>query len=1206
MMDAQRIDAWVHGLRDATTSLQGGGCVLPILVLCRTAPVADALRRAVARAGGIAGIEIATPVALATTAFREHLGDKDVPAAAPRPACGLLERIGDPGARPGLEAHVGGLVRRLRTHLRSGGALADDPTLASLHEASSGGWASDELEEAQSWLLSALEQRSGERVRGPSSSAAYHRVFAVGFGDPVRAAPPAWEASYTAQWLGTDDGHPVTSVSAFERRVLALLGAEPLGSFDAAPPKALPAARVTDPAAEARLAATMLLQARADGREALVLVPDGVTAARLRAAGRRNGAPTGGPEHSALAGHAVSALFRQALPWFNGEPDPAIRAAHLDTVLTSPLCGGHFPEAIRETLARDIRGLFGHGDTAPEAGREARLSAREMTTAIRAARIVEAPLSVWIERVGRFAAEEHKPALRRGALVLAARLQRLRSCVLGEGFEQDMETETRDGPDRGMEGASTLDVGGEKKPPPLAGTLGALRRFLLDCRLRVHEDPVARELLATLREASAVAATGKELMRTLRGSTSSGWTDDGIDVLTYDDYDGRAVDLILLLGVHNKGLTSAPTPDPVLSEAALWTLGEPAGRRRIVYRSLQALRAAANAKQALAIVASRDSTGRAVVPPIQVALDWEAGRAALAQLDLQADRVAMDSYGLGLGGLPETAERGVLVTRVDSEPTAPPQGHPEVSRLALQASAEWYRAGVGAMAHPQVPKLEGEPTLLDLLGLYDPLAPAWLGRWLGDVGQVPWHSTDKGDLLPWSVSSHFVPLTSCLYRFFSERVLRIKEREPASDELDPAEVGNAIHSVFEALNPLDGQGIAWRVDGDARALDAARLDARASLTTTALARFAAVKGQLHLTPTIDAATEGLRGRWERHWAMYVATRVRAVEAGQEAASKVLANLVRAMPGYEPLLEVLEMTMAAWLAQDRKPKQQKWLDSALVASAGGETLAGRSPKDLAALCPRTIPAAETAPLDAFVQGPAFVGQTAALASSLGSFRALTSVLAGSVRAVLTEVPFGDKVDRDDGTTYPDADRLRQATLRLAGRELRVHGQVDRIMVIEGHDGPVLQILDYKTGTPKSKTDVAKGLASLELPQLPVYALVLATLLRSGEAVGRIPAGSVVGAVGYDFVREGGAGGLLDGQLMPPGELTRVESVLSGLAERALSGRWSLVPLVDDAAGKGSWGYPKGRCSLRDASRFEGLPGGLSFDDQETAGTQEGDE
>ena len=799
--------------------------------------------------------------------------------------------------------------------------------------------------------------------------------------------------------------------------------------------------------------------------------------------------------------------------------------------------------------------------------------------------------------------------------------------------EQDAQ-DARD--ESGLSGPEDVDgsTAGRRELPG-RGTLGALRRFLLDCRLRVAHDPYGQALLSALLEARAEKASVRKLLQVMSGTGANGWQGDGAEVLTYDDYDGRHADTVLLLGVHDKGIAAAPAPDPLLSQDAQAHLGEAGGRRRVVFRLLQALRAVGRARQALALVAATDSSGRAVLPPVELALDNVKGKELLQRMGLAIQDLVDGSYGLDLAGLPETNDRCALVVRkADAETATVPEpgGSARQRQLAIQASAEWYRAGRGHVpeveAPPAAPDLaedgnlasgddegdaEGDAegnadadgaapasveTLAGVLRRTGPLGPEWVLPYLGqaDIGEG-WLRDKTGALVPWSVTNEFEPLANNLYRFFVERVLRLSESEPIADELDARELGTSIHTALEQANPLEGDGIRWRVDP--ADVDRARADAVGRLSGLGTASLEATKKRLGFcSDSVGSATAGVGARWQRHWGRrdgdkwrgYVANRVVALDDGRSAAvTNAVESQIRALPGIEGIGARAEAALADWKNQKRAKLARSWAVHAVRCLAGGVPLMANDVRTQ--LGGGIVSDRAAQPLTAVLANPELLALVDRERPQIDQWEDAAGHLAAGFHRVLSEMPFGS--EPDPRRPYPGDGILRGATLPIAGLDLPVRGKIDRVTLLQRDGMLALGILDYKTGKFLGKRALLKGIASLQLPQLPVYALILQRLLATAEVAG-IAARTPVRLLGYDYVAA--KAGLVDEYLVTDDEFARFTATLDDLVGRVRSGGFALVPLVDD---KTAWGYPRGHVSLRDASRFDALRVRPTIDDRDSS-------
>jgi hypothetical protein len=351
--------------------------------------------------------------------------------------------------------------------------------------------------------------------------------------------------------------------------------------------------------------------------------------------------------------------------------------------------------------------------------------------------------------------------------------------------------------------------------PPAAGnpwpTTAALAQHL---RASGCDDdpPAPRALLAAL--TADGGSPWSELPDRLRDATTARGFGTGLEILTYDDYDGRPARLLLLLDCHDRGLARRPPPDPLLHPADAARFGQLTGGAAVSWRVAQARRAAAHAHTPLALVAARDSGGRAVSPPTSLPL-------------VPAPGAPQPAYGLGRTDLPEFAAWSALT--LVQRPLPPPWAEDLAGRLARRATLDWVRAGRVART------------------LDDPHARASLGPWLGDAG--PAGALPDG---PRSVTGFLKPLAICPWRAFTGAILGIR---PRGDEA--AAPGSHQRPLWDALRDADAAG-AFSWDRDA----ADRAQARVEATRAAFARTLAAR---ELPMGERLACEGERDRWVRHW-----------------------------------------------------------------------------------------------------------------------------------------------------------------------------------------------------------------------------------------------------------------------------------------------------------------------------------------------------
>jgi type I restriction-modification system DNA methylase subunit/RecB family exonuclease len=1187
------------------------------LVLCRTGGIADSMRRAIARRGGMLGVEITTPAGLATLTAQE---DKEVAIDAPADNP-LWRRLGGAGVRPGLEAQLAEWVRLGRLCLLNRDEL---PEVLSSVEGFTGlvesGWGQDSTELAATHLMERLKIRAGAAKKGPTAAEAVDRVLAIGFLPGTLEGQPGHPSrqAFVDKWMPPKDaGATVEGVPAWVNQVLTSLDAEHLdvgdGRIDDA--VAIPTITVPDVTAEAR-ACTRWLRHLVDSNagSVLVLVPDTITASRLHAMAARYHIDTCVIETNVYGSHALAPVLRALQPLFErGETDPILRASQLQAWLCSTVVGQHWQADEAKALRQRIQPLL--DDDAVWEKRWLRLSSRAVRNVLREAHIVEATRSEWHTRLELLGAQDHNAtrspdrmrAIRRGAILLAARLNRLEMCLRADAASNEAPTPTESDPEvLNLVGGETDDHDVAHVDQVGGGTIGAMRQLLLDGKVRVGHDPVGRGLISLLRENQKEPATIRTLNRILNQEARSKRLHGGIEVLTYSDYDGRAVDELVLLGVHDKGLCAIPSPDPFLSESATAALGMAGGRQAVMSALVATLQAVSRAKNTLAFVNQRDASGRRVVAPIELNLDEDAG---LERWPEATCVPAVESFGLNL--MPLMGLQVVPVEDANDFPKLQTKENTETEHLAIQASCEWYRAGKGTRK-PVPPAAEGvTETLADVLDRHAPLGPPSVMPYLGAVSEsandMSWAVKD-GQAESWSVSRHFEPLTTDLYRFFVERVLRIRDDEPISDELDPRDIGNAVHGAFEDANPPEGSGIDWRPSGLGQERDLAVAAARDTLVGLTREQIDKTKEEMGLThPAILRATDGLRDRWNRHWVRnegdetdpnwvgYLSTRIIARgDKLEKRATKLVTDHIRSVSGFAELVDSIVEGADLW-AIDGKLKQTKgWLVWALQQAADGVDLAQMDPKvrrdgdGKNKLSPGKKEQKEQIDevLIEVVSTDVFKETAKSIANSVGAIHALKDVVCGKVDTVITELPFGPDA-ADLGVPV-----LENLTLPLAGERHPVRGKIDRVMVVATEQGTLLQILDYKTGASKSAKTLITGMTDLSMPQLPIYALALREALREqiqqgGDLLG-IPADAKVAVLAYDFVRKATAAGLVDTHLVTDDDLDNALTALDSLVRRGKSGDWSILP-VNTAPTTHAWGWSKGAISLQDAARFEGMPG-----------------
>ncbi|MEZ4319624.1 MAG: PD-(D/E)XK nuclease family protein [Myxococcota bacterium] len=1110
------IDAWLDARIRPPTSPVGK----PVLVLCRTTATANTVRAWAARRTGFAGLEIATPSALAHQLDGPWL-DAPPPGSEAAPDHPFAKRI---GARPGLVALARQRVRELRLYRH---ANPDLPAPEWLESLAATDWHTDTALEARLLDLA--------RANGPvlTASLQWSRVVAIGFDAPL----DPWTRALVDAFVKPGRAAPVP-------RVLPTHGL-----------------RVPDTAAEARLAAL-----HASVPDALVLVQHDATAARVHRALLRNGVPSAWRPPARLERHTLASVVRRAVPWFTGAADPPLRAVDLHFVLRHPMVDSRLPPPALTWLQQKLEGI----DEDPT---RTSLSPRAVARIVRRARHLDAPLSRWVAELD---ALSYRTDLDDGtpsrALRLVARLRVLQACIRGETFTQTFNVggpeEDADWGDFDALVASLLGDQDPSAPPDIAeaGTLGALRRFLLACRLRTRDDPASLRILGALRRGAHQPATRTSALELLRGSVDRGEVRPGVEILTYEDYDGRPCSRLVLCDVHDQGVAVRPNPDPLLSEPQLEALGILHGRARVDFRLDQLQRAAGQAQEVVTLVAERDAMGRAVVPPVQMGLELTD---------------ACGAYGLDVADLPEARGREALRVR-DANGEAPPEG--PLQRAAVQVTAEWVRSGRGPVgALPRASRAPGRDTLAHLL-VTRPTPPVWVLPWLGHAPDVPEAALEDRE---WSVTRLFRPLSHCMYQAFGRTVLGIREPETIAEELDAKEIGNAVHVVLEHAARFG----AWSVDGD---LESAREAYHDVLLRNTSSAFEGARREFGaLSPAREAAAIGLEARWASQWSRYVEKRSswgRDDLPNHGAVEQVVFEHL--------LLDAATFALGdAGRAAELPPASdytlRQWIKSTAKQAENG-TDPGRLPDhELCAGDGRGLPTAWAPTLRDFVKEPRF----AAVVALIHDLTFLSTALMAPTLGVVAELPFGETDATASWTTRSDEEpaRIGPLELQLGEQRVRVQGFIDRLALVGHPDRPLIRIVDYKTGrsAPDEKSG-RKQLLGLVEPQLVVYALaVQAALARDPLDLPAAFANARVASVGWDHLLAVDENRKLlparDGFLVDPATLNLLARALGSLVGRARSGDWLLSPRADTCPTTASWKHD--HCPLAGACRLRDVEGEL---------------
>ncbi len=1139
-----------------------------VLVLCRSRASVALVRRWAAERGGVPGLEVATPSTLAAQCWqpRTLLGSPEPPplddAAFPAGTVAAAW-VGD---RPGLVAVARRWVRWLRLARQEGqegqegqggqGGQEGAPLAPRwLSELAARSWGVDEEERAVHGLLARARARGRHLL-----DVAWDRVLCLGFhGGGQRLGEP------------------------WEHQLLELLEAEPLARSASEEPSPvaeapLPALHVPDVVAEVRVAA---LLAQHDPEGTLVLVANEDTARRVRDALRRNGMACDWRELLPVRAHGLAAVVRRCAGWFQ-EPDPWVQVADLAAVLRHLSLGAELHPAAEAWLARQLehRWLEAY---------EARLDRAGIVALLERARILEAPLSRWTHRMEELG-ESVSPAESRGAskardlrghaLAVAVRLRILAAAVRGESVEQALGTGEEAPLDFDPDDfeAIVAELLGDAAPPAAAepGTLGAVRSFLVGVRVRIQEDPAARAILAALGRRAHWPVSPAHVVQALGGSVDPGVLRSGVQVVTYEDYDGRPARQLVLLDVHDKGVGRQPAPDPLLTEAQIEALGAVPGPAWVLRQLDQVRRAAASAERVLAVVTRCDPEGREVVVPILLPLAPLAGSPGSA--DLPAIPGPIPSYGIGLPGLPEEVAHAGLV-RGEGAPAAPARGPAGWRRLAVQATAEWYREGRG----PMLPVTAPQGPSASLVGHLESSAwPAYVRPWLGETGCTEHGGLPSG---PQSATGLFTAVSHCMYQAFGAHVLGLRPVEEVTEDLDPREVGQAVHEALQRASA----GSVWHLPRDAA--DGEREHAAEALaaalrvhTTEAFERAARALGGV--SAAREASVRGRLQRWNRHWTAFARSRLggprRFKDFDQVKNHPLFARAEQICRALSPAAG----PVPSW-------RLQRWLLH--VASGKMREVARLHPDlQLDTGTPEPLPSAMAPDLPAILHHPEVV----VLEKVVRNLRWRAKAPELPVEAMGAEVPFGFPEAEPVPWVGPDLQvldhvDLGDVKLELGAGTVPVRGRIDQLVAVANQPRTLLCITDYKTGRAPEGWSFRRKLLELAEPQLLVYALVMHEVQGRSDLPESLR-DAAVASVGWDHVKrtfkEPERRGVLDvpdtAMCIDTAVLDWARDQLGRLLDRAREGRWPLRPREDTCPQLRQRGHD--HCAFAAACRLRGLP------------------
>ncbi|MCA9490843.1 MAG: PD-(D/E)XK nuclease family protein [Myxococcales bacterium] len=1076
-----------------------------ILVLCRTRATLSLVRRLAARRGGWLGLEAATPSGLA-----QQVRQQPLLAEVPEPRVGrelpadsaMGARIGD---RPGLAE----VARRWVQHTRQARAVGDDPSVpAWLEELLGSDYGLDEDLAALLELCDAASAR-GRRLH---AGASWDRVVALGFDNEPEAMAPT-------------DRHLAKALAEHTCRPLPMLEGT------------LEAWEVPDVGAEAATAAAIAAE---DPEGTLILVADDASARRVRDTLHRNGVWCAWRGNEALSAHPLANAVRRAAGWFAEDGvDPALQSIDLEQVLSRCSLRRLHPAA-EAVLRRRLE---------PFEERDRTFTRRRLIEVLDAARLLDAPLSAWISRLSEMDAKRRfwKPErdwVRAGCHHLLVRLLILQAALTSRPVdevlaEHEPEPPAYDGDD--FDDLLSELLGDEVPEPdlPASGTLGALKRFFVDCRVQVHDDDLGKAIVGALHRRRHLRATLPRVHEALAGpGVDRGILFDGVDVVAIDDWDGRPCHTLLVLDVHDHGLSRRPAPDPLLHDDEIRQLGALTGNDRVHHRLRTLRRAAARAERTLLLVSRRDAGGREVVPPIQL------------DMRVVAPPAPIGSYGLD-APLPEVA-RVATVTAMDGTPVPAEHEDAAVRFLATQATLEWVREGAA-----------GSRTSVD--------ACSWLLPWLGHAEGVP----EAG--LPdrvYSVSALLQPLARCPWQAFTKVLLGVKPPPAVSADLDPRELGTAVHLALERAAAGIGFTLAQR---DPDAVVALLRQRTEEAFDEVLERFGT------LSPSRRASARGRQGRWAQHWESWAASRARWPTLDWPGAMMDHPDVVEA----EALMRatVPACADASWW------ELRTWI----LARASGDGAGGVPGEHLTSYGDRSLPPSSAPDLPALLDDPLL----RFVARARDRARYHYDVLSGrngrlAVTAAAAELPFGDATAEPVPVHGVDELTLAlpEVALRFGSRDLRLRGIIDRVEWYEGDGVRLVVVADWKTGPamPDGR-GFRQDQYALRDPQLLVYAMVLERASREG--VLPEPLLGHAAAVAHDRVlhtfRDREVGRPLperpDTWLpVEPRTLRGAALRLGAMVDAARAGRWELRPVARTCPRLTAWG---GMCDVVDGCRLRRL-------------------
>jgi hypothetical protein len=821
-----------------------------VTVLCRSASVR---RGALAQMKSANRLWLGVDVTTVDTALTERM-TADQQGAAAGPAIALppeheWSRLIE--NRPRLRSHL----KSLAEDVSAAQALGHDLGGAREHPAVAMADAAQELPKVRAWaaLREWISERAARAAQQPD-----HVVIACGFApDP---ADPASAALSHGKCVNSVWRSLVAAVPDHHRVSLASDGAwQSAGDEEGRIAcDSLEVTHVSDVAAEARTAVKHIVGEGAKGSKphgVLVLYALAGTAERVRAALRRNGEYAAADSGESLRAHGLASLAIDLVPIFESEGNEPIAKRMMVKILSSPMLARLTDIAADDPDPPVPAALDALGDE------RARLSLRHLHECLAEMRSGAANLPQWITCADAW---------------LASHLQKLEAaCAEHAQQENDPDTASRraSAARRWMSAWMLRRRLRALHSYAQIGTFGALVDFLQECGV-TGEGPFVRAIISKLSGSADRRVCYEDLDEVLSGGTRSGSLDGRVCMMQYHEYDGRNADLLVALDLHSKGIAALPAPDPVCDDALARVLGRPSPEQ-VVRERMWLLRCAAkHARSTLAVVTHRGADARAVVRPLQLALDGE---------------VSVHDHALEDRDIPENKDRADLCACAGGERTP----------WDDQVDAEWCRAG--AILHepgeePVIPNDRSPKTSSVADYLAEDHRPQDLRGYLGHVGPCE-RMDSEGDLPGVPANFHLSPsrigtFTGCMYRGWVSNVLGISAREERDEDLDPAEVGDAVHkilhtSLFDARWP--GGQVQPMVVADGR-VDQVRDEYLGVLTNVTDTYIAANHAG---DDFVAQARAGQLARWNRHWRAWLEKAIVGVTEAQGVRNKRMLAVVKA-------------------------------------------------------------------------------------------------------------------------------------------------------------------------------------------------------------------------------------------------------------------------------------------------------------------------